>query len=149
MTRVFFFPRREIGFPGATLSSRRKQGRTITCNSRMASERSKGQPQGKEYAYKSVANIFSLPPPIKFLFNKVPLVIYPPNSIPARAVQPSKKARLYVFSTSEDAAAGRPSFNPTCLKWQVRSLPILQTARWTKKADGIGTDLPQDCPYFL
>lgn len=75
-----------------------------------------------QYAYKStVDTIFSppLPSAIKVLFDKVPLVTYDTNPLPARSSKSSKRPRLYVFSTPEDAAAGRPSFNPTCLKWQV------------------------------
>lgn len=66
-----------------------------------------------------IGNIFSLPAPIKYIFDKTPLITYDANTLPARSVKPSRKPRLYVFSTPEDAAAGRPSFNPTCLKWQV------------------------------
>jgi metaxin len=29
---------------------------------------------------------------------------------------------LHVFTTEEDAKNGRPSFNPGCLKWQVRAM---------------------------
>jgi hypothetical protein len=66
-----------------------------------------------------VRNLFSVPPPVKRLFDKVPLLTYPPNPLPQRAPKASRIPSLYVFSNDGDAAAGRPSFNPTCLKWQV------------------------------
>lgn len=51
-------------------------------------------------------------------------MIYPANELPSRAPKPGRIATLYVFSSERDAAAGRPSFNPGCLRWQV-SLPFL------------------------
>jgi len=36
-----------------------------------------------------------------------------------RTPRSSRIPSFYVFSTDENAAAGRPSFNPGCLKWQV------------------------------
>ena len=66
-----------------------------------------------------VTNIFSIPAPVKSLFDLVPVVTYAPNAPPQRGLNPSKVPTLYVFTTDADAAAGRPSFNPRCLKWQV------------------------------
>ncbi|TAQ88084.1 hypothetical protein B7494_g3620 [Chlorociboria aeruginascens] len=63
-------------------------------------------------------NIFSIPAPVKRLFDLVPIVTYPPEELPQRAPKAVRIPRLYVFITEKDAAAGRPSFNPTCLKWQ-------------------------------
>lgn len=65
-------------------------------------------------------DIFAIPAPVKKLFDRVPLVTYAPNPLPERSPKPSKIPSLYIFSTDRDAAAGRPSFNPSCLKWQVR-----------------------------
>jgi hypothetical protein len=67
-----------------------------------------------------VRNLFSIPAPVKRLFDKVPVLTYPPNELPQRTPRPNKLPSLYVFIGDEDAAAGRPSFNPGCLKWQVR-----------------------------
>lgn len=67
-----------------------------------------------------VRNLFSIPAPVKSLFDKVPVLTYPPNELPRRTPRPSRLPSLYVFIGDEDAAAGRPSFNPGCLKWQVR-----------------------------
>lgn len=64
-------------------------------------------------------NFFSIPLPVKLLFDKVPMVVYAPNELPQRAPRSARVPSLYVFSTVKDAAAGRPSFNPSCLKWQV------------------------------
>jgi len=66
-----------------------------------------------------VRNLFSIPAPVKRLFDKVPVLVYPPNELPRRTPRSTKLASLYVFIGDEDAAAGRPSFNPGCLKWQV------------------------------
>ncbi|RDW62741.1 hypothetical protein BP5796_11043 [Coleophoma crateriformis] len=66
-----------------------------------------------------VKDLFSIPPPLKKLFDKVPVLVYSPNPLPQRTPKSARIPSLYVFSTAKDAAAGRPSFNPTCLKWQV------------------------------
>jgi len=55
---------------------------------------------------------------VKKLFDLVPVLTYPPNDLPQRAPKPTKLPSLYVFSKPEDVALGRPSFNPSCLKWQ-------------------------------
>ncbi|KAI9759781.1 MAG: hypothetical protein M4579_002080 [Chaenotheca gracillima] len=71
-----------------------------------------------------VRDYFTIPPPVKRLFDRFPLVIYAPNELPAsspqrrRDTQTEQLHTLYIFSTREDARHGRPSFNPTCLKWQ-------------------------------
>lgn len=66
-----------------------------------------------------VRNLFSIPEPLKRLFDKVPVLTYPPDELPQRTPRPTKLPSLYVFIGDEGAAAGRPSFNPGCLKWQV------------------------------
>lgn len=66
-----------------------------------------------------VRDFFSIPAPVKVLFDKVPVLTYPPNDLPQRAPKPARIPNLYVFIKEEDAAAGRPSYNPSCLKWQV------------------------------
>lgn len=65
-----------------------------------------------------VLNILTVPTPIRQLFDKFPLQTYPSNELPYRAHH--KHHVLYVFATKEAAAAGAPSCNPACLKWQVR-----------------------------
>jgi len=76
-----------------------------------------------------VRNFFSIPAPVKTLFDQVPVLTYPPNELPQRAPKPARIPSLYVFIKKEDAAAGRPSYNPSCLKWQVRQIQIdLRTA---------------------
>ncbi len=71
---------------------------------------------------RKVQDFFSIPVPVKRLFDLVPVVTYPPNQLPLRAPKPARIPSLYVFSKDQDAAAGRPSFNPSCLKWQVGSV---------------------------
>jgi metaxin len=68
---------------------------------------------------RNVRDFFSIPTPVKHLFDLVPVVTYPPNQLPLRAPKPARIPSLYVFTKDQDAAAGRPSFNPSCLKWQV------------------------------
>ncbi|KAG0646177.1 Metaxin-1 [Hyphodiscus hymeniophilus] len=65
-----------------------------------------------------VRSFFSIPAPVKTLFDQVPILTYPANHLPQRAPKPSRIPTLYVFAREGDAPAGRPSFNPSCLKWQ-------------------------------
>ncbi|RYN42409.1 hypothetical protein AA0112_g1337 [Alternaria arborescens] len=67
----------------------------------------------------SSRSIFSVPTPIKQLFDQFPLVTYPANGFPQRAPQHHNAHVLYVFTTDEGAIRGAPSHNPACLKWQV------------------------------
>ncbi|KAH8625210.1 hypothetical protein IG631_20675 [Alternaria alternata] len=67
----------------------------------------------------SSRSIFSVPTPIKQLFDQFPLVTYPANDFPQRAPQHHNAHVLYVFTTDEGAIRGAPSHNPACLKWQV------------------------------
>jgi metaxin len=73
---------------------------------------------------RNLTALFSIPTPLKKLFDLVPVVVYPPNQLPQRAPKSSRVPSLYVFSTEQGAAAGRPSFNPSCLKWQVSTLKV-------------------------
>ncbi|KAI5793085.1 hypothetical protein EDC01DRAFT_83208 [Geopyxis carbonaria] len=63
-------------------------------------------------------DLFAIPPAIRRIFDSFPLIEYPPNNLPASCAKPAAIPTLYVFNTPEDAACGRPSFNPGCLKWQ-------------------------------
>lgn len=64
-------------------------------------------------------SIFDVPAPIKQLFDRFPLVTYPINCLPQRAPQHRNAPVLHVFTTTEGASIGAPSYNPACLKWQV------------------------------
>ncbi|TGO30831.1 hypothetical protein BPAE_0003g01160 [Botrytis paeoniae] len=75
----------------------------------------------------AVKDLFSIPRPVKKLFDKVPVVTYPANELPqrspgARGRRNDRDARLpslYIFCREgEEENEGRPSFNPGCLKWQ-------------------------------
>ena len=62
---------------------------------------------------------FTAPAPIRKLFKLFPLRVYPAEELPHRAPSATReKPSLYVFVAEEDALKGRPSFNPSCLKWQ-------------------------------
>ena len=65
---------------------------------------------------------FTTPAPIKRLFDKFPLRAYSPNELPLQRHAVRAANTLYVFAIEEEAKVGRPSFNPSCLKWQVCSL---------------------------
>lgn len=71
-----------------------------------------------------VSEIFQVPRPIKALFDAVPVITYPANELPERSPEASELPCLYIFSTEEDAEAGKPSFNPGCLKYQASGLAL-------------------------
>ncbi|KAK3373501.1 hypothetical protein B0T24DRAFT_265011 [Lasiosphaeria ovina] len=62
----------------------------------------------------------AVPRPLQQLFDRVPLLTYDANVLPARSqsATSSRLPTLYVFSTDSDARLGAPSYNPGCLKWQ-------------------------------
>jgi metaxin len=66
-------------------------------------------------------SFFSVPIPVKRLFDSFPLLVYPANDLPLRSQQARKTNRhaLFCWSTPEDAKRGAASFNPMCLRWQV------------------------------
>ncbi|WDK20339.1 mitochondrial outer membrane protein [Colletotrichum graminicola] len=63
---------------------------------------------------------FAVPAPVAALFRRFPLAVYPANDLPLRSPSRGDLPTLYVFVADDDAPRGRPSFNPSCLKWQVR-----------------------------
>ncbi|KAK7181359.1 hypothetical protein PSPO01_12653 [Paraphaeosphaeria sporulosa] len=63
-------------------------------------------------------SIFSVPTPIKQLFDRFPLLTYSPNDLPQRAPRHRDAHTLFIFAGEKDAADGAPSYNPACLKWQ-------------------------------
>lgn len=62
---------------------------------------------------------FTTPSSIKSLFDNFPLRTYPPNELSPCDAQDATQHRLYIFTTAEGARLGSPSYNPSCLKWQV------------------------------
>ncbi|OHE95333.1 hypothetical protein CORC01_09344 [Colletotrichum orchidophilum] len=63
-------------------------------------------------------SLFAVPAPVAALFRRFPLAVYPPNDLPLRSPSRGDTPTLYVFVADDDAPRGRPSFNPSCLKWQ-------------------------------
>ncbi|ENH62506.1 hypothetical protein FOC1_g10012738 [Fusarium oxysporum f. sp. cubense race 1] len=62
---------------------------------------------------------FVVPGPIRNLFNHFPLHVYSPEDLPVRSpASVRQRPALYVFVADEDALTGKPSYNPSCLKWQ-------------------------------
>ncbi|EXJ93272.1 hypothetical protein A1O1_01664 [Capronia coronata CBS 617.96] len=66
----------------------------------------------------STTSWWSLPHPVKCVFEKFPLITYPENELPQRAPRHQNENILYIFQTLEPRARDAPSFNPSCLKWQ-------------------------------
>ncbi|KAJ5633950.1 hypothetical protein N7528_001792 [Penicillium herquei] len=66
----------------------------------------------------NLRSFFTVPPPIKRLFDKFPLTTYPANDLPQRSPSRRHDNQLFVFSDPTNARRGRPSYNPQCLKWQ-------------------------------
>lgn len=89
---------------------------------------------------------FALPAPVKRVFDLFPLREYERNALPTRA--PGEKQRegnaLHVFGREEDVRAGRPSFNPGCLKWQVRRSHILSEGLRALKMERLGGEIEAD-----
>jgi len=69
-------------------------------------------------------DFFSVPAPIKRIFDRFPLTTYPPNDLPERTGTNAQGNRLFIFTDAASARRGRPSFNPQCLKWQVSAIPL-------------------------
>ncbi|KAL6235934.1 hypothetical protein BDW75DRAFT_239665 [Aspergillus navahoensis] len=65
-----------------------------------------------------VRDFFSVPAPIKRVFDRFPLLTYPANDLPHHAGSGRNGNQLFVFIDAAGARRGRPSFNPQCLKWQ-------------------------------
>ncbi|EMC99012.1 hypothetical protein BAUCODRAFT_22311 [Baudoinia panamericana UAMH 10762] len=66
----------------------------------------------------SINRLFSVPPPVKRIFDKFPLITYETNALPLRAPRGREEHVLHVFTSEEGSQHGRPSYNPACLKWQ-------------------------------
>jgi hypothetical protein len=66
------------------------------------------------------SSYFTAPEPIRQLFEKVPLITYPANDLPHRSRRQKTQHVLHMFTTAYGARMDSPSFNPSCLKWQVR-----------------------------
>lgn len=81
--------------------------------------------QARQPASDAAASWFpSIPAPVKRVFDQFPLTVYAPNELPSRSPRESSIHKLYIFTTDRAASNGSPSFNPQCLKWQVRGAPI-------------------------
>ena len=60
-----------------------------------------------------------LPPAIRRVFDRFPLVTYSSNALPQRAPRRRNENILYIFRFEDQGHRDVPSFNPSCLKWQV------------------------------
>ncbi|RAL07168.1 putative mitochondrial outer membrane protein (Sam35) [Aspergillus homomorphus CBS 101889] len=77
-----------------------------------------GQTPDNATAASRARDFFSVPAPVKRIFDRFPLVIYPANDLPHCSWSNQQGNRLFVFTDAAGARHGRPSFNPQCLKWQ-------------------------------
>lgn len=68
----------------------------------------------------TLRGLLAVPAPIKRIFDSVPLTTYAANASPVGALHARDSNVLLVLATPEDAASGTPSYDPSCLKWQVR-----------------------------
>ncbi len=84
----------------------------------------KGASQNKKDS--GILSWFSIPPPLKRLFDRFPLVTYDENASPLRSPRRREKT-LYIFTPKEGSKCGRPSYNPSCLKCQVRAGIAVET----------------------
>lgn len=75
----------------------------------------------KAQSEESLQQWFTTPPLIRRLFDRFPQVTYASNQLPQRAARQRDRHALYVFTSWDGAIDGAASFNPGCLKWQVRS----------------------------
>lgn len=95
-------------------------------------------------------SFFSVPAPIKQLFDQFPLLTYPVNQSPQRAPQHRHAHVLYVFTTEHGAIRGAPSHNPACLKWQVSTwLPNALPRCMRSPRAGISPLLENPVPHSL
>ena len=85
----------------------------------------KSQPHPKTQTHAASWPFFATPQPIKRLFDKFPLYTYPHNELPERTAQRRDQNVLYIFTNDAGAHRSLPSFNPGCLKWQVKISPSL------------------------
>lgn len=93
----------------------------------MASDSTQSRSQGAQQPSR-LRSLLQLPTPIRYLFDRTPLLTYPTNELPLRALAQYNPRTgssgessnvLYIFTTEEEAKRGSPSFNPGCLKLQV------------------------------
>jgi len=66
----------------------------------------------------SPSSWWTLPPPLRRVFDRFPLVNYPSNALPQRAPRRRNENILYIFHSQDPKLRDAPSFNPSCLKWQ-------------------------------
>lgn len=71
------------------------------------------------------SSLFAVPAPIRELFARFPLITYAANELPYRARRDGSKHALHIFTTPLGARMDAPSYNPGCLKWQVRILDTI------------------------
>ncbi len=91
-------------------------------------------------------SIFDVPTPIKQLFDRFPLITYSTNDLPQRAPRQRNIPVLHIFTTDGGALKGLPSYNPACLKWQVRTIPMISCQAWLISPKGVPQILQHQLP---
>ena len=64
--------------------------------------------------------LLAVPAPIRRVFARFPLTTYTSNPLPQRSKRRTSEHHLFVFRELGDKE--HLSFNPACLKWQVRQI---------------------------
>lgn len=67
---------------------------------------------------------------VKRVFDRFPLRTYEACELPQGRTSSRDEHALFVFTTQADAKAGRSSYNPGCLKWQVSIVPTFRKMRY-------------------
>ena len=67
---------------------------------------------------------------VKRVFDRFPLRTYEACELPQGRTSSRDEHALFVFTTQADAKAGRPSYNPGCLKWQVSNVVTFWNMRY-------------------
>lgn len=102
-------------------SSNHKAGRlksqAMNTTGSSESQRSRKQHQ-RAPPPKQQSSWFSLPSPIRQIFDTFPLVIYDDNKLPQRVPKARNQHTLHVFTVDHIDGAREFSPNPACLKWQ-------------------------------
>lgn len=79
----------------------------------------KAQPTTKQPSTNSTSDHwYSVPAPVRRIFDQFPVITYRANSYPQKARRSSDKNILYIFSNPLDTSGTNLSPNPACLKWQ-------------------------------
>jgi len=93
------------------------KGRTMTATG-LSTDQNEQVPSITVTRMRQPASWFSLPTPIRALFDTFPLVTYDENSLPQRVSSSRNQTTLHIFTLAASSDNANLSPNPACLKWQ-------------------------------